>query len=174
MITINYSNVFADGEHCFKYRVMIARSFLERGGFATQEDAAWECDKVRLWAGDLCGRRVAYNFPERIAAISDGEYSNPPAEVSQFLAQIRERTGKVPDFESPSPRDGVTPPPVVLTPEEIETQRGLLKRLNAELNNFTEALTVSKFSTKQGEEFLELVHKLQKNTQLALIRLSQS
>lgn len=172
MITINYSNVFADGGTHFKYRVMIARSFLERGGFDTQEDAAWECDKVRLWAGDLCGRKVAYNFPERIAAISDGEYSNPPAEVALFLGQLRERTGKIPEFHTPDEKN-LVPAVIPLTTEEREVQQLLLKGLNTVLGGFSEQIITAKFSAKQGEEFLDLVHKLQRNAQLALIRLSQ-
>lgn len=173
---MNYSNVFPDGDGGFKFRVMIAREFLEKGGYPTEEAAAWECDKVRLWAGDLCGRKVAYNFPDRIANISDSDYSNTPADVSMFLFRLREKTGKIPEFPTQEDvgkaRSALTQSPNVLTAEEREAQTTLLRSLNTALGHFSEQLLSAKFSDKQGEEFLDLAHRLQKASQLALIRLT--
>jgi hypothetical protein len=55
------------------YRLSVSNLRVEEYDFATAETAAWACDKARLALSPYLKRNRAYNFPERIEAMSESE-----------------------------------------------------------------------------------------------------
>lgn len=102
-LNLCYPNTFKEPAGTYRFRIMISHNFFELGGFETSEQAAWECDKVRLWAIDqnLCGRRVAYTFPERIKSISSSEYETRHPKVSEFLTALAAMKRPSPEVQEP-------------------------------------------------------------------------
>ena len=158
IIHMNYTNTFeekaernSEAPSTFRFKVMVAREFYEKGGFKTEDEAAWECDTVRMWASDrgLCGRKMAYNFPDRVAKISEGEYENPPVEVSQFLARVAERTPAKVKFD-----EGSSPIPAQ-SPEVTAAQLTSLENLRDLLDTVTTGIMAAKFSPSEREAMLK-------------------
>lgn len=156
-----YTNVYPDGDG-WKYRVMIARTFLEKGGFPSAESAAWECDKVKLWGEDLCGRRLPYNFPERIARITESELMDQPIYVSTFLNRLREEKDLMPQFPSVEEVQQIKSKSLGLVdPETRAAQKAALEELETFHQAFIKRARSLKLPAKRAEALLKGLNAVQ-------------
>jgi hypothetical protein len=83
-----YKSVYYDKPQDSYHYVIVTRfGRLEDDSFKTAEEAAWECDKARFAIGHLLRRKRGYNFPERIASMSESEMQNVSRAVLNFLKE---------------------------------------------------------------------------------------
>ncbi|NOS67776.1 MAG: hypothetical protein HOO67_05445 [Candidatus Peribacteraceae bacterium] len=174
---MNYTNTFEDKPQrysndsapTYRFKVMVAREFFEKGGFKTEEEAAWECDKVRLWAIDrgLCGRKVAFNFPDRIASISTNEYENTPVDVNQFLLRVQERCPVKYDFDNKIP-----PVAGSQSPEVLAAQVESLKSHLAVVDALLPGIMSGKYSPAERDSLVKKSNALRSELVEAIARRS--
>ena len=88
---MTYKNVLLQSTEppLFSYRLITMGGSVMEKGFTTSDEAAWAADKARFILRDYIRRSREFNFPDRIAAASEGELSSLSAPVEKMLVACR-------------------------------------------------------------------------------------